>query len=66
MNDSKEPEFRETAAPVHVGSKTSHSHWMLFFEKPFKIPFAMFSKFLVAKASIVGPAPERQIPQRPG
>lgn len=55
-----------TVAPSSAGSSTIHLQLMPSFLNSLMIFSAMASKFVVANASIVGPAPDRQTPRRPG
>ena len=54
-----------TVAPSSAGSSTFHWHVMPSCLNRPMIASAMDSKFSVAKARIVGPAPDRQMPNRP-
>ena len=55
-----------TVVPSCAGSNNFQSHLISFFAKVSKMTFAIASKFSVASARIVGPAPDKQIPHRPG
>ncbi|KAJ6264764.1 hypothetical protein Dda_0916 [Drechslerella dactyloides] len=55
-----------TCAPSCTGSSTLQTHFTPSVANRASISSAMLSKFSVASASIVGPAPDRQIPSRPG
>lgn len=52
-------------APSSAGSRIFHSQLMPSSLNLWTMTPAMASKFSVARASIVGPAPERQIPSKP-
>ena len=63
--------FPRTVAPSSAGCNSFHSQLTslpltLNCESICMIASAICSKFFVASASIVGPAPDRQIPSRPG
>ena len=53
-------------APSNAGTSISVRHFIFSSANLFTITFAMLSKLCVAKASIVGPAPDKQMPNRPG
>lgn len=53
-------------APSNAGTKTSVRHVIFSSANFLTMTSAIFSKLCVASASIVGPAPERQIPSNPG
>lgn len=55
-----------TEAPSSVTSSILTSHSMFSFLNSCTMVSAMFCSFDVERAKIVGPAPERQIPNRPG
>jgi hypothetical protein len=55
-----------TQLPLSSTSKTSQSTSTFSSLKIRTISWAILSKFSVARARMVGPAPERQIPRRPG
>jgi hypothetical protein len=55
-----------TTAPSSVTTKNSLLHLISSFANSSTIVLAMPSWFSVARARMVGPAPERQIPRRPG
>lgn len=54
-----------TVVPSSAGSSSFHSHVIPSCLKRAIIVSAIFSKFAVARANIVGPAPDKQIPQSP-
>lgn len=55
-----------TVTPSYAGSSSFQVHLTFFLWNPLMISAAISSKFSVAKARIVGPAPDRQIPNSPG
>ncbi len=55
-----------TVVPSSAGSSNSHLHLISLFANMSRMTFAIPSKLSVANANIVGPAPERHIPHRPG
>ena len=55
-----------TVAPSVAGWRSFQSQVMPSFLNSARRWFAIESKFSVARARMVGPAPERQIPSRPG
>lgn len=55
-----------TVVPSSAGSSNFHSHFISFLANMSNMTFAIPSKFSVARANIVGPAPDRHMPQRPG
>src|ERR1700761_7558886 len=59
-------ESYDTVIPSSAGSRSSQSAVIPSLLNCSIRCFAMLSKFCVAKASIVGPAPERHIPNSPG
>lgn len=54
-----------TLAPSSAGSSSFQSHAIPSWPNLFIIDVAIFSKFPVARARIVGPAPERHMPSKP-
>lgn len=63
--ESFEPYFRTTWLPS-AGSNSFQLHWMFWDLNRDIMLSAISSKLLVARAKIVGPAPERHTPSSPG
>lgn len=55
-----------TVVPSSAGSSTFHSHLTPSLSNQPSTSVAMASKLAVASARMVGPAPDRQMPHRPG
>lgn len=54
------------SAPLYAGSKTFQIQSMPSFLNLANISSAILEKLSVARAKIVGPAPERHMPSKPG
>lgn len=52
--------------PSSAGSSSFHWHAIFWDSNREMMRFAISSKWSVARARMVGPAPDRQIPNRPG